>query len=124
MIGSTSIPDSPTPAIDWEQLDMIAYGYTPEFFAIFDMFLAQVPSLLLSAEEAAHYGDMARLGYLAHQIKGTAANFGFDAVRHPMATLERACSQGNAAESAALIAEARVGFHTALAEFRAQRGNS
>ena len=45
--------------IDWEQLDMMADGYTPDFVEIYREFLDQTPELLRVLEEHVASGDVA-----------------------------------------------------------------
>lgn len=74
--------------IDWEQLDMMAFGYAPEFVAIYLEFLQQVPQLFDFLDEAIRGGEVEKVAKLAHMIKGSTLNFGFTGVSGLMEEVE------------------------------------
>jgi FOG: HPt domain len=108
--------------IDWEQLDMIADGFTEEFVEIYREFLAEIPQLLAALQTHLEAADATQVARLAHQIKGSAANFGFIAVSGPMASLEHAAKGGSLAGGADLLATAQTGFASAVREVQERRG--
>ena len=75
--------------IDWEQLDMMADGYTPDFVEIYREFLDQTPELLQVLEQHVAAGNVAGARDAAHKIKGSSANFGFVGVSEPMSQIEQ-----------------------------------
>jgi HPt (histidine-containing phosphotransfer) domain-containing protein len=79
----------PIELVNWEQLDMIAFGYTQEFVDIYHEFLKQTPELLDALEQARVNGDVDAVIAYAHKLTGSALNFGFSGVSGPMTTLER-----------------------------------
>lgn len=108
--------------IDWEQLDMIADGFSEELVEIYREFLAEVPGLLGTARENIAAADAVQAARTAHQLKGSAANFGFISVSGPMAALEREAKEGRLEKAGDYVAEAEAGFAAAVAEVRALRG--
>lgn len=108
--------------IDWEQMDMIADGYTPDFVDIFREFAAEIPVLLGQLEGLAGQGDCEAIARLAHQIKGSSANFGFKQLSGAAAEIESRAKGGSAEGLEGLLERARTGFGNALAELRTQRG--
>lgn len=108
--------------IDWEQLDMIADGFTPDFVEIYVEFVAEIPGLLALVRENVSAGDTLQTSRTAHQLKGSAANFGFIGISGPMASLEQEAKAGSLDRAAEHIAAAEAGFAAAVAEVKAQRG--
>jgi HPt (histidine-containing phosphotransfer) domain-containing protein len=109
-------------AIDWDQLDMIADGFSPDFVEIYHEFAAEVPALLNTLREALAAGNPEAVARTAHQLKGSAANFGFVGVSGPMGELELEAKAGSLDTAAGRIATATEGFETALAEVKTHRG--
>ena len=109
--------------IDWEQLDMMADGYTPDFVEIYREFLEQTPELLGALERHILAGEVEAARDAAHKIKGSSANFGFVAVSEPMSRLELQAKEARDLEGAEdRMLEARGNFENARAEVRAKRG--
>jgi HPt (histidine-containing phosphotransfer) domain-containing protein len=109
--------------IDWEQLDMMADGYTPEFVEIYRDFLNQTPELLLTLERHLIECDLNGAREAAHKIKGSSANFGFLGVSAPMFLIEvRAKEEGTLEGAAERLSEARQNFERARAEIHEKRG--
>jgi two-component system sensor histidine kinase TorS len=81
-------------AIDWEQLDMIADGFTPDFVEIYREFEADLPRILSDASAALAAGDAGQVARLAHQAKGSAANFGFTGFSAVMSHVETQAKAG------------------------------
>ena len=110
------------PVLDWEQLDMIADGFTPDFVEIYQEYIAEIPALLTDLREKITAGDALQTSKIAHQLKGSSANFGYIGVSRPMADLEQEAKAGSMARAASLLAAAESGFSEAVAEVRAKRG--
>lgn len=103
--------------IDWEQLDMMAFGYAPEFVAIYLEFLQQIPQLFEFLDEALAGKDADKVAKLAHMIKGSTLNFGFLGVGSLMEELETdAKNRGTLDRAAELIRKARENFALARTE--------
>lgn len=111
-----------TPLIDWEQLDMIADGFTPDFVEIYHEYLSETPSLFLQLRQRVAANDVSGAGKLAHQIKGSSANFGFIGVSQPAAKLEIEAKGGSLQGAHAWLAEAESAFQQAALEVKAKRG--
>lgn len=107
--------------IDWEQLDMIADGFTPDFVEIYHEYLAEMPGLLASLREKVSQNDAVQAAKVAHQIKGSSANFGFIGVSQPVASLEMEAKGGSLASAASQLAQAEAGFKAAAAEVKTRR---
>ena len=109
--------------MDWEQLDMMADGYTPDFVEIYREFLDQTPELLRVLEGHVTGGDVAGARNAAHKIKGSSVNFGFVGVSDPMSRLEQqAKDKGNLEGAMERLLEARGNFERARGEVREKRG--
>jgi HPt (histidine-containing phosphotransfer) domain-containing protein len=108
--------------IDWEQLDMIGDGFTEDFVEIYREFVAEVPGLLARLRESIAAADTSQAARLAHQLKGSAANFGFVGVSTPMAALEADAQNKTLDRATEYAATAEAGFEAALAEVRARHG--
>lgn len=108
--------------IDWEQLDMIADGFTPDFVEIYDEFVTEIPGLLALARENAAAGDALQTSRTAHQLKGSAANFGFIGISGPMASLEMEAKAGSLDRAGEYLAAAGAGFTAAVDEVKLRRG--
>lgn len=107
--------------IDWEQLDMIADGFTPDFVEIYREYLAEMPGLLASLREKISQNDAAQAARVAHQIKGSSANFGFIGVSQPVANLEMEAKGGSLEKAASYLSQAETGFSAATAEVKTRR---
>jgi len=113
---------SDAPSIDWEQLDMIADGYTPDFVEIYREFEVDLPRILGEAKTAISAADATRAARAAHQAKGSAANFGFCGFSAVMARIE---SQAKAGNIVGLEGEAQTAerlFFESLALVKSERG--
>jgi HPt (histidine-containing phosphotransfer) domain-containing protein len=109
--------------IDWEQLDMMADGYTPDFVEIYREFLDQTPELLKVLERHLLEGDAAAVRDAAHKIKGSSANFGFVGVSGPMSRLElQAKETGDLEGAVERMLEARGNFEKSRIEVHEKRG--
>lgn len=109
--------------IDWEQLDMMADGYTPDFVEIYREFLDQTPELLAALENHLAGGDVEAARDAAHKVKGSSANFGFIGVSAPMSRLEQQAKEiGILDGGVAWTQEARENFEKSKAEIHEKRG--
>lgn len=106
--------------IDWEQLDMIADGFAPDFVEIYREYLAETPVLLNELRQKIRENDSSQAAKVAHQIKGSSANFGFTGVSQPIAELEAEAKGGSLANAAALLGQAENGFQLAVQEVRSR----
>ncbi len=111
-----------SPLIDWEQLDMIADGFEPEFVEIYHEFLAEMPGLFASMREKMAANDALQVSRVAHQIKGSAANFGFIGISQPFSALEQESKGGSIANAATYLAQGEAALQGATAEVKSQRG--
>lgn len=103
--------------VDWEQLDMMAFGYTPEFVEIYHEFLEQTPSSFDLLDEAFRQGNAEKVAKIAHMIKGSVLNFGFSGVSRQMEELEiEAKDRGSLEAAADRIRIARADFERARTE--------
>ena len=107
--------------IDWEQMDMIADGYSPEFLEILGEFLAEIPVMLESLAGLESSGDLDKASKVAHQIKGSAANFGFLAVSSAAAEIESLTKSGSRENVGSLIGRAENDFGLSVVELRDKR---
>ena len=101
---------------------MIGDDFSPEFREIYEEFLKETPELLLQLRHSVAASDATASGKLAHQIKGSAANFGFIGVSHPMARLEVEAKAGSVEGAHTWLAEAENAFQQAALEAREKRG--
>lgn len=109
--------------VDWEQLDMMADGYTPDFVEIYREFLDQTPELLDVLEKHFLEDDVEQTREAAHKVKGSAANFGFVGVSVPMSRLElQAKEAGNLDGARKWMQEARENFERSKTEIHEKRG--
>lgn len=108
--------------IDWEQLDMIADGFTPDFVEIYVEYLAEIPVLIKELQSKIAANDTVNASKVAHQIKGSSANFGFIGVSHPVAQIEANAKAGSLANAATLASEAALNFDAAVVEVKSKRG--
>jgi HPt (histidine-containing phosphotransfer) domain-containing protein len=114
--------DGAQTVVDWEQLDMVAFGYTPDFVEIYSEFLDQTPALLDAIGKARLRGDVSAVAELSHKLKGSALNFGFCGVSAPMAQLERSTKDTKTLDGAEeKIAMATRNFAAARDEVAAAR---
>lgn len=114
--------DVDTSVIDWEQMDMIADGYTPDFVEIFREFAGEIPGLFATLDGLCQANDIAKAARVAHQIKGSSANFGFVGVSVPMAAVESAAKAGSLEGFSERLGQARNNFERARAALLATRG--
>ena len=114
--------DDEMKVIDWEQMDMIADGYTLDFVEICREFAGEIPGLLAALDEVCNANDIAKAARVAHQIKGSAANFGFVGVSVPIAAVEAAAKAGSLEGFSAHLELARTNFEKAQSELLESRG--
>jgi HPt (histidine-containing phosphotransfer) domain-containing protein len=108
--------------LDWEQMDMIADEYTPDFVEIYHEFLDQTPGLFEALEDHLAAQNVQAAANAAHKIKGSSANFGFTGVSEPMARLERQAKESGTITGAwEWLQAARDSFARATSEVREKR---
>ena len=121
----TRIPDSlaamSSSSIDWEQLDMIADGFTPDFVEIYREYLAEIPVRFIELRNKIRANDPNQVARAAHQLKGSSANFGFIGVSQPTAKLEQEAKSGSLTNASLYLSEAENGFALAVSEVRARQ---
>ncbi len=108
--------------IDWEQLDMIADGYTEDFVEIYHEFELDLPSILNTLETALSVSDPIAVSRAAHQAKGSAANFGFNGFSATMATIEQTAKGGSLNGVDDALKASREIFRASIAAVKSQRG--
>lgn len=108
--------------IDWQQLDMIRESFAEEFAGVYGEFLEEIPQLLGALKEEIAAGNVEGSAKLAHQIKGTAANFGFAGVSAAVAALELQAKAGSLEGAPGRLAEAEEAFNSVVTEVRSLRG--
>jgi HPt (histidine-containing phosphotransfer) domain-containing protein len=113
---------SDSPIVDWEQLDMIADGYAPDFVEIYREFEVDLPRILAETRDALAAGDAIRTSRAAHQAKGSAANFGFVDFSRVMAKIELEAKAGSLAGLDGQLEIATGFFQQSLAAVKAARG--
>ncbi len=113
---------SDAPDVDWEQLDMIADGFTPDFVEIYREFEVDLPRILREATAACAADDANLLARSAHQAKGSAANFGFTGFSATMARIETEAKAGRVAGLDAELARADRLFRESIELVKSQRG--
>lgn len=120
--GSCYLISMNSSPIDWEQLNMIADGFPPDFVEIYREYLAGIPGLLNGLRQKIRENDAAQAARIAHQIKGSSANFGFIGISEPIASLERDAKGGSLANASIHLNNAENGFSQAVAEVKARQG--
>jgi HPt (histidine-containing phosphotransfer) domain-containing protein len=113
---------SDSPVVDWEQLDMIADGYAPDFVEIYREFEVDLPRILSDLKDALAAGDAMLVSRAAHQAKGSAANFGFTEFSGVMARIEHQAKAGSLDGVDAHLAAANGLFQQSLAAVKSARG--
>lgn len=101
---------------------MIADGFTPDFVEIYHEYLAEIPGLFASLREKISQDDASQVSRVAHQIKGSSANFGFIGVSQPVASIEMEAKAGSLSGAPGLLFQAETAFTAAAAEVKARRG--
>lgn len=109
-------------AINWEQLDMIADGYTPDFVEIYREFEVDLPRILGEVEQGLMAGDAVRVARAAHQAKGSAANFGFFGFSGIMSRMETQAKSGSLTGLDGEMQAAKQLFTDSLALVKDERG--
>jgi two-component system sensor histidine kinase TorS len=107
--------------VDFDQLDMIADGYTEDFVEIYRDFEQDLPRILGEVRAGIDAGDAGAASRAAHQAKGSAANFGFVGFTSLMAQLEGGARDGSLSGAADLLDRAGVIFGQSVALVKAER---
>jgi len=113
-----------TGQIDWEHLDSIADGFAPDFMEVFRAFAEEMPDLIGSLNEHLASGDLDAVWKIAHQVKGSSANFGFIGVSNPASQIELLAKAGVTEGLASLSSQLLPSYEAALAELLAARNVS
>lgn len=100
--------------ISWEQFDSITDNGAPDFMDIYQDFLGATPDLFAGLKEAIESGDEKRLIAVAHQLKGSAANFGFVGVSECAAQIESDGKNGQFTAASELFAAAQTAYDQAV----------
>lgn len=111
-----------SPSIDWEQLDMIADGYTPDFVEIYREFEVDLPRILGEIRTGLESDDALAVARAAHQAKGSSANFGFNGFSSLMAGIEAEAKAGDLSGLPAKLEAAARLFEESVAIVKAERG--
>ncbi len=108
--------------VDFDQLDMIADGFTEDFVEIYRDFEQDLPRILGEVQTGIDTGNADATSRAAHQAKGSAANFGFVGFTALMAELENNARDGSLNNAGDLLDRARVIFGQSVALVKAERG--
>lgn len=96
--------------LDWNQFEAITCNFLPEFVDVYREFEVELPKLLKDLEKAIETFSTEQIVSLAHQIKGSAANFGFIRISQEMNTLEQEARQNLLNHAAEYLAAACAAF--------------
>ncbi len=109
------------PKIDWQQLDLIADDYSPEFVEIFDEFMADMPGQLSELESMVASGQQLEASRAAHALKGSASNFGFVSFAAAMLRIEREGKAGGITVGVDFVQAAGADLAEAARQMRATK---
>jgi len=119
-MNQTDSSDSETPNqnLDWAQFEAITCGLLPDFLQIYQEFEKELPKLFDALQAAITSSSSYQVANLAHQIKGSAANFGFVGTSKEMAALEYEAQKngGTLHRAEKHLAAAREAFQQAKSE--------
>lgn len=101
---------------------MISDGFSAEFVEIYDEFVVETPRLIENLAECVAGGDVAATARAAHQLKGSAANFGFVGVSDAAKEIEFAAKAGSIEGAGDRVAAARAAFQAGVSEVAARIG--
>lgn len=104
--------------LDWEQFDTITDGGAEDFLEIYREFVAMTPDLLERLMRAFAASDTVEVAKVAHQLKGSAANFGFRGVSELAARIEQDAKAGDLSRVDPWIGEAGEQFAKAVEAVR------
>lgn len=125
-MNQTDSSDSKTPHqnLDWAQFEAITCGLLPDFIQIYQEFEQELPKLLDALQVAIASSSSHQVANLAHQIKGSAANFGFIGTSREMAELEYEAQKngGTLHHAEKHLAAAREAFQQAKSEVQTRMG--
>ena len=77
----------------------------PDLGELVDLFVDELPNRLDALKTQAESADWEQLRRTAHQLKGAAGSYGFDAITSPAARLEHAAREGCQEEDILLALE-------------------
>lgn len=81
--------------IDWERLAQLSEGNSEFELELLEMFTEDLPIYIDEIKNALNEGDLATLGRVAHQIKGSSGNVGAKTIEEIAANLEKLASQNS-----------------------------
>jgi len=101
--------------VSWEQFDSITDNGAPDFMEIYREFLQATPGLFSALKSAIGNADEKKIISVSHQLKGSAANFGFVGVSDNAAKIEDESKRGIFANVPAYFAAAESAYSQAMA---------
>ncbi|MEO6848679.1 MAG: Hpt domain-containing protein [Chthoniobacterales bacterium] len=107
--------------IDWDQLDMIADGYTEDFVEIYKEFCQEVPLLFRELEDALSRSDVKAVASVSHTLKGSSSNFGMIAMGEFLKKIEFHAKNGSLDGLTETLGETKMVFENSIALIRDQR---
>ncbi|PWU07503.1 MAG: hypothetical protein C5B47_06010 [Verrucomicrobia bacterium] len=119
-MNDTGSNDSGNPQkdLDWAQFEAITCGLSPDFIEVYEEFEKELPQLFNDLQAAVASSSYCKVANLAHQIKGSAANFGFLRTSQEMNTLEYETQNESLQRGEEHLAAAREAFQRAQCEAR------
>lgn len=103
--------------VDWEQLEAVADGFSPEFLEILEELKVETPDLFAKLSDQVNAGNLPDAGRIAHQLKGALANFGFAEAAQKLKALElEARANATIPVIIAKLGEARDAYERGLSE--------
>jgi HPt (histidine-containing phosphotransfer) domain-containing protein len=107
---------SPRNDLDWTQFEAITCGFSPEFIDVYREFESDLPQLFSALEKAIATSSFIQIINLAHQMKGSAANFGFIGTSHAMNELEQEAKKNSLKNAKTHLFRAQKAFQQAQFE--------
>ncbi|MEO8207147.1 MAG: Hpt domain-containing protein [Chthoniobacterales bacterium] len=107
--------------IDWDQLDMIADGYTEDFVEIYRELSREIPTLFDELQKAIAEDKKEIVARSAHTIKGSTSNFGMLALGELMKKIEANALAGDLESLPGILQQARICFEESSKTIQAQR---
>lgn len=107
--------------LDFNQLDMIADGYTEDFVEIYREFCKEIPPLIEDLKKAITSGDAAAAARTAHTIKGSISNFGMISLSDLIKTIELKARGGDTTGLESSLKQVLPTFEASVAEIKRAR---
>lgn len=108
--------------VDWDQFDMIGDGFDDDFIEIYHEFQDDLPRILDQIEAGLQANDPVAVSKAAHQVKGSAANFGFVGFTKAALAMEQAGKAGSLNGVPESLESARNLFRRSIEAVKTQRG--